>query len=148
MLADYDQHCQADVIELDRDSFRTIELPVRLLNAEDQRKKIRSAEIRLLSSADGAGLHQFAQVFFNASHTLAAVKRGAMWCGSQCGNWTWVVLRRRLGPMGDAALGSPIWRFHSQLRRRTLSSGTSNRQLGSNSEMAKRAGYYWHGPPP
>ncbi|MGA7245938.1 MAG: hypothetical protein WBX19_22330 [Terracidiphilus sp.] len=92
VLADYDQHCH-DVIELDRDSFRT-ELPVRLLNAEDRRRfnpQRPSAEF-----ANGAGLHQFTQIFFNASHTLAAVREG-MWCGPRCGNWMWVVLERRQG---------------------------------------------------
>jgi hypothetical protein len=90
ILADYDQHCH-DVIELERENFRT-DLPVRLLNAEDKRRfdpQKPSAEF-----ADGAGLHQFTQVFFNANHTLAAVKEG-MWCGTLCGNWTWVVLERR-----------------------------------------------------
>jgi hypothetical protein len=92
VLADYDQHCH-DVIELDRDSFRT-ELPVRLLNAEDQQRF--DPQRPPAEFADGAGLHQFTQVFFNANHTLAAVKEG-MWCGSLCGNWMWVVLERRQG---------------------------------------------------
>lgn len=92
VLADYDQHCH-DVIELDRDSFRT-ELPVRLLNAEDQRRF--DPQRPPAEFADGAGLHQFTQVFFNANHSLAAVKEG-MWCGSLCGNWMWVVLERRQG---------------------------------------------------
>jgi hypothetical protein len=92
VLADYDQHCH-DLIQLDRDSFRT-ELPVRLLNAEDKRRFESDPHRPPAEFADGAGLHQFTQVFFNANHTLAAVKEG-MWCGSLCGNWTWVVLERR-----------------------------------------------------
>jgi hypothetical protein len=43
-----------------------------------------------------AALHRFTEVFFNANHTLALVEEG-MWCGSLCGNWTWVVLERRDG---------------------------------------------------
>ena len=90
VLADYDQHCH-DVIELDRDGFRT-KLPVRLLNTEDKRRF--DPHRPPAEFADGAGLHQFTQVFFNANHTLAAVKEG-MWCGTLCGNWMWVVLERR-----------------------------------------------------
>ncbi len=44
--------------------------------------------------ADGAGLHRFTEVFFNANHTLALVEQG-MWCGNLCGNWEWVVLERK-----------------------------------------------------
>ena len=90
LLADFDRHCH-DVIELDRDLFKT-ELPVRLLTAADKRRF--DPQKPPAEFADGAGLHQFTQVFFNASHTLAAVKQG-MWCGSLCGNWQWVVLERR-----------------------------------------------------
>lgn len=94
VLADYDRHCH-DVIQLDLQSFRT-ELPVRLLNAEDKRSFAKDPRKPPAEFADGAGLHQFTQVFFNANHTLALVEQG-MWCGSLCGNWTWVVLERREG---------------------------------------------------
>jgi hypothetical protein len=99
VLADYDQHCH-DVIQLDLESFRT-ELPVRLLNAEDKQNFMREQNfmrdpVRPAEFADGAGLHRFTEVFFNANHTLALVEQG-MWCGSLCGNWSWVVLERREG---------------------------------------------------
>jgi hypothetical protein len=94
VLADYDQHCH-DVIQLDLESFRT-ELPVRLLNAEEQRGFTKDPAKPPAEFADGAGLHRFTEVFFNANHTLALVEQG-MWCGSLCGNWTWVVLERKEG---------------------------------------------------
>jgi hypothetical protein len=92
VLADYDQHCH-DVIQLDRESFRT-ELPVRLLNADDKRLFMEAPTTPPAEFADGAGLHRFTEVYFNAHHTLALVEEG-MWCGSLCGNSTWVVLERR-----------------------------------------------------
>jgi len=92
VLADYDQHCH-DVIQLDRKRFRT-ELPVRLLNAEQKQIFMKDPVRPPAEFADGTGLHRFSEVFFNASHTLALVEEG-MWCGSQCGNGTWVVLERR-----------------------------------------------------
>jgi hypothetical protein len=91
VLADYDQHCH-DVVRLDYHSFKT-ELPVRLLNAEDKQNFQKSPGRPPAEFADGAGLHRFTDVFFNANHTLALVEQG-MWCGSLCGNWTWVVLER------------------------------------------------------
>jgi hypothetical protein len=94
VLKDYDQHCH-DVIRLDLKSFRT-ELPVRLLDAEDQQGFMKDPVKPPAAFADGAGLHRFTEVFFNANHTLALVEQG-MWCGSLCGNWTWVVLERREG---------------------------------------------------
>jgi hypothetical protein len=94
VLTDYDQHCH-DVIQLDVQSFRT-ELPVRLLNTEDKHSFMRDPGNPPPEFADGAGLHRFTEVFFNANHTLALVEEG-MWCGSLCGNWTWVVLERRDG---------------------------------------------------
>lgn len=92
VLADYDQHCH-NVIELDRDSFKT-ELPVHLLNAEEKRRFMEDQSHLPAEFADGAGLHRFTEVFFNANHTLALVEEG-MWCGLSCGNWTWVVLERK-----------------------------------------------------
>lgn len=92
VLHDYDLHCH-DVIRLNRQSFRT-ELPVRLLNAEDKRNFMRDPLQPPAEFADGAGLHRFTEVYFNASHTLALVQQG-MWCGRLCGNWTWVVLERK-----------------------------------------------------
>jgi hypothetical protein len=94
VLTDYDQHCH-DVIQLDRESFRT-ELPVRLLNAEDKQSFMKDPVKPAAKFADAAGLHRFTEVFFNADHTLALVEEG-MWCGSLCGNWRWVVLERRDG---------------------------------------------------
>jgi hypothetical protein len=94
VLTDYDQHCH-DVIQLDLESFRT-ELPVRLLNAEEKQSFMKDPRTPPAAFADGAGLHRFTEVFFNAHHTLALVKEG-MWCGSRCGNWTWVALERRGG---------------------------------------------------
>lgn len=94
VLADYDQHCH-DVIRLDRGSFKTV-LPIRLLNAEDQQRFTKEPGRPPAEFADGAGLHRFTEVFFNANHTLALVEQG-MWCGSLCGNWMWVVLERREG---------------------------------------------------
>ena len=94
VLADYDQHCH-DVIQLDRQSFRT-DLPIRLLNAEEKQTFMKNPRTPRVEFADGAGLHRFTEVFFNANHTLALVEQG-MWCGILCGNWTWVVLERRDG---------------------------------------------------
>lgn len=94
VLADYDQHCH-DVIQLDQDRFRA-ELPVRLLNADDRRSFMKDPIRPPAEFADGAGLHRFSEVFFNANHTLVLVEEG-MWCGTLCGNWTWVVLERREG---------------------------------------------------
>jgi hypothetical protein len=94
VLADYDQHCH-DVIQLDRESFRT-ELPVRLLNAQDKQSYMKNPASPPAEFADAAGRHRFTEVFFNANHTLALVEEG-MWCGGLCGNWTWVVLERREG---------------------------------------------------
>jgi hypothetical protein len=94
VLADYDQHYH-DVIQLDRESFRT-QLPVRLLNAEDKQSFMKDPLRPLAEFADGADLHQFKEVFFGANHTVALVLEG-MWCGSLCGNWTWVVLEHREG---------------------------------------------------
>lgn len=94
VLADYDQRCH-DVIQLNRESFRT-ELPVRLLNAKDKESYMKDPVRPPAEFADGAGLHRFTEVFFNVDHTLALVEEG-MWCGSLCGNWTWVVLERREG---------------------------------------------------
>jgi hypothetical protein len=95
ILADYDQHCH-DVIELDPYSFKT-ELPVRLLNTEEKDRFMGSMESQIQPPsefANGAGLHRFTEVFFNANHTLALVEEG-MWCGGSCGNWTWVALERK-----------------------------------------------------
>ncbi len=92
LLADFDRHCH-DVIQLDRDSFRT-RLPVRLLNAEERRIFRTNVLSPPAEFADGAGLHSFTEVFFNASHSLALVEEG-MWCGDLCGNWSWVVLERK-----------------------------------------------------
>lgn len=92
VLADYDQHCH-DVVQLDYHSFKT-DLPVRLLNAQDKQNFHKNPSRPPAEFADGAGLHLFTEVFFNANHTLALVEQG-MWCGSLCGNWTWVVLERR-----------------------------------------------------
>jgi hypothetical protein len=94
VLTDYDQHCH-DVIQLNLASFKT-ELPVRLLNAEDKESFVKDPGRPPAEFADGAGLHRFTEVFFNANHTLALVEQG-MWCGSLCGNWMWVVLERRKG---------------------------------------------------
>jgi hypothetical protein len=92
VLTDYDQHCH-DVIQLDLQSFRT-ELPVRLLSAEDQQRFMKDPRRPPAEFADAAGLHRFTEVFFNRNHTLALVEQG-MWCGSLCGNWSWVVLERK-----------------------------------------------------
>ena len=94
VLTDYDQHCH-DVIQLDLESFRT-EPPVRLLNAEDKQSFMKDPGRPPAEFADGAGLHRFTEVFFNANHTLALVEEG-MWCGSLCETWTWVALERREG---------------------------------------------------
>jgi hypothetical protein len=92
LLTDYDQHCH-DVIQLNRQNFQT-ELPVHLLNAEDKRNLMNNGRQPPAEFADGAGLHRFSEVFFNADHTLALVEQG-MWCAGLCGNWTWVVLERK-----------------------------------------------------
>jgi hypothetical protein len=94
VLTDYDQHCH-DVIQLDLESFKT-ELPVRLLDADDKQRFMKDPVRPPAEFGDGAGLHRFTEVFFNANHRLALVEEG-MWCGSLCGNWTWVVLERREG---------------------------------------------------
>jgi hypothetical protein len=94
VLTDYDQHCH-DVIQLDSEGFRT-ELPVRLLNAKERQSFMKDPARRPAEFADSAGLHRFTRVFFNTNHMLALVEEG-MWCGSLCGNWTWVVLERREG---------------------------------------------------
>ncbi len=94
VLAEYDQHCH-DVIQLDAESFKTA-LPVRLLNAEDKQRFMKEPGGPSAEFADAGGLHRFTEVFFNANHTLALVEQG-MWCGSLCGNWTWVVLERKEG---------------------------------------------------
>ena len=92
VLADYDQHCH-DVIQLDRHSFRT-ELPIHLLNAADKHNFMKDPRNPPAEFAEGAGLHRFTKVFFNSNHTLALAGEG-MWCGSLCGNWTWVVLEHK-----------------------------------------------------
>jgi hypothetical protein len=92
VLADFDQHCH-DVIQLDRQNFRT-ELPVHLLNDKDKQSFMKNPGRPSAEFADGSGLHRFSEVFFNANLTLALVEEG-MWCGSLCGNWTWVVLERK-----------------------------------------------------
>ena len=92
VLADYDQHCH-EVIQLDQDRFKT-GLPVHLLNADDKRSIAKDPLNPPAAFANGAGLHSFSEVFFNANHTLALVEQG-MWCGSLCGNWMWVVLERK-----------------------------------------------------
>jgi hypothetical protein len=94
LLADYDRHCH-DVIELNRQSFQT-ELPVHLLSAEDKQSYLRDTRQPPAEFANGAGLHRFSEVFFNADHTLALVEQG-MRCGGLCGNWTWVVLELKDG---------------------------------------------------
>lgn len=92
VLEDYDQHCH-DVVRLNRQHFRT-DLPVHLLNIEDRQKYMKNPVKPPAEFDHGAGMHQFTEVFFNANHTLALVEEG-MWCGSLCGNWTWVVLQRK-----------------------------------------------------
>jgi hypothetical protein len=94
VLTDYDQHCH-DVIQLNVENFRT-ELPVHPLNAEDTQTFMKDPVRPPAAFADGAGLHRFTEVFFNANHTLALVEQG-IWCGSLCGNWTWVVLEHKEG---------------------------------------------------
>jgi hypothetical protein len=94
VLADYDQHCH-DVIQLDQASFR-MALPVRLLNIEAQRNYVKERNDPSSEFGDAAGLHSFTEVFFNPNHTLALVQQG-MWCGSLCGNWTWVALEHKEG---------------------------------------------------
>jgi hypothetical protein len=92
VLADYDQHCH-DVIQLDRNSFRT-ELPVHLLNIDDKQIFMKNPINPPAEFANGAGLHRFTEIFFNSNHTLALVEQG-MWCGGLCGNWRWVVLEHK-----------------------------------------------------
>jgi hypothetical protein len=57
VLTDYDQHCH-DVIQLDRESFRT-QLPVRLLNTGDKKSFAKDLVSPPAEFADGAGLHRY-----------------------------------------------------------------------------------------
>jgi hypothetical protein len=94
VLDDYDRHCH-DVVQLDASELKT-EIPVRLLN-DKETQAFRANPIHPPAEfADGAGLHRFTQVYFNAHHTLALVEQG-MWCGGLCGNWRWVVLEKKDG---------------------------------------------------
>ena len=92
VLADYDQHCH-DVFQLDRDSFMT-KLPVHLVNTDEKQRFMKDPIKPPAEFANGAGLHRFTEVFFNANHTLALVEEDK-WCGNRCGQWTWMVLERR-----------------------------------------------------
>lgn len=56
VLADYDRHCH-DVIQLDRNSFRT-GLPVHLLTAEDKRSFMKDPVRPPAEFADGAGQYR------------------------------------------------------------------------------------------
>lgn len=94
VLADYDRHCH-DVIQLDVADLKT-EIPVRLLNEDEKRLYRQNSEKPMDEFAEGAGLHRFTEVYFNAHHTLALVEQG-MWCGMLCGNWTWVALEKKNG---------------------------------------------------
>jgi hypothetical protein len=117
VLAYYDQHCH-EVIQLDRENFRT-QLPVRLLNAEDKQSFMKDPVRPPADFAEGEGLHRFTEVFFSANHSLTLVGEG-MWCGSQCGNGTSVVLERRVGRW-EMLRGCTPLRFHSCSRTRSES---------------------------
>jgi len=49
-----------------------------LLNAGDKQSFMKAPSRPLAEFADGAGLHQFTEVFFSANHALALVLEG-MW---------------------------------------------------------------------
>lgn len=100
LLEDFDRHCH-DVLQLEAGRFH-LALPVRLLDrAMQETYRREQPDWRPDGHAppeltNGAGLHRFTQVYFNAHHTMAMVQQG-MFCGGLCGNWTWVVLERRDG---------------------------------------------------
>lgn len=104
VLADFDAHCH-ERYQLDAGGFR-LKLPLRLLD-EDGRHRFTEGVVhyrppsndimRAPATPDefkgAAGLHRFTAVYFNRAHTLALTEIG-MYCGSLCGNWTWVALER------------------------------------------------------
>lgn len=106
-LADFDAHCH-DRYRLNASQFH-LKLPVHLLD-EEARKRYTSKVsgymppqndiMRAPPTPDefkgAAGMHSFTAVYFNRAHTLAITQIG-MYCGSLCGNWSWVVLERKNG---------------------------------------------------
>ena len=107
VLADFDRTCH-DRYQLDASHFH-LKVPVRLLDENGIKRYIShvsgyfSPKSNIMQAPPtpeefkgAAGLHSFTAVYFNSTHTLAMTEIG-MYCGSLCGNWQWVVLRRTNG---------------------------------------------------
>ena len=107
MLADFDRSCH-ERYQLEASQFRS-KLPVRLLDEQGQRRygahvsgfvppsdNIMQAPPTPEEFKGAAGVHSFTAVYFNNAHTMAMTEIG-MYCGSLCGNWRWVVLKRKDG---------------------------------------------------
>lgn len=101
LMEDFDLHCHERVL-LTADLFH-LSIPFRVLDAEGARRfQARVAFVPGTAAATetstefagASGLHEFSEVYFNAHHTVAMVYSG-QWCGSLCGDWSWVVLERR-----------------------------------------------------
>jgi hypothetical protein len=107
VLADYDDHCHARY-QLDGSKFR-LKLPVRLLDEDARQRYVSGVSVLMPPRNDimrapptpdkfkgAAGMHSFTAVYFNRAHTLAMTEIG-MYCGSLCGNSTWVILEKKSG---------------------------------------------------
>jgi hypothetical protein len=107
VLADFDRRCH-DRYQLDASQFH-LKLPIRLLDEAGQKRYVRrvsgympprdsimQAPPTPEEFKGAAGMHSFTAVYFNNAHTLAMTEIG-MYCGSLCGNWSWVVLERKNG---------------------------------------------------
>lgn len=104
LLMDYDAHCHTSFV-LKANHFH-LPLPVRILDEQEQaRFEVNLSGYRPPSSdmmrappepdefRGAAGLHSFSAVYFNRSHRVAMTMI-SMYCGSLCGNRTWVVLEK------------------------------------------------------
>lgn len=107
VLADFDAHCH-DRYQLEASKLH-VELPVRLLDKEARERYVSGVSgymppqnniMKAPPTPDefkgAVGMHSFTGVYFNRAHSLAMAEIG-MYCGSLCGNWSWVVLERTNG---------------------------------------------------
>lgn len=98
-LQDFDEHCHDRVI-LDPNAWKT-KVPVRLLNAEEQKEFQRSRfgppDPVLARKFKGApALYAFSEVYFNAQSSFALVY-ATHWCGGLCGQGMWIALALKDG---------------------------------------------------
>jgi hypothetical protein len=116
ILQDFDRHCH-DRIALDPKAWSST-TPVRLLNAEEQQRFMRSRGTREVQP-DGVArpepefkgapsLYAFSAVYFNAKHTVALVY-ATHFCGVLCGEGLWFALALEDGKWKQVRWKASAW---------------------------------------